>query len=177
MFCIFIFLHELIPKACVCATRACLQSHCKNVDGRDRVNLVKAPTATGVCDPTRAALQRCSRDLNPHPLGRLQRRRRHTNEPAGLYVLNREGMKKKKGEMVWLQGCSLYSSAATSFIICSISIRLPYIPACSHIGALWEFSCATTAMVGIPPPHTPLLPPQTFIIIVTLGARSGPSGP
>lgn len=57
------------------------------------------------------------------------------------------------------------------------SIRLSYIPACSHSGALWEFSSASVGMVGIPPPHMPHYPPGTFIIVVTLGARSGPGGP
>lgn len=95
----------------------------------------------------------------------LQRRWRRTNELVDLYVLNCKHKKRKQF------GCRdaycippqhhysirmgvLYSSLLTYRSPVGIQLR------CSGSG--WNPSTA---------------PPQTFIIIVTLGAKSGPTGP
>lgn len=89
------------------------------------------------------------------------RRWRHTNELIGLYVLNDVH---KKGKSL-AAGMHIVSLCSNVFHYYSTSIRLSYIPARLHGGALWEFSSASVAMVGIPPPHMPHHPLKPLLLL------------
>lgn len=107
----------------------------------------------------------------PYPLVTLQRRRwRHTNELTGLYVLNSQH---EKGNSL-AAGILIVFLRNNVFHHYSTSTWLSYIPACSHIGALWEFSSAAMATVGIPPPHTPHYPLKPLLLLSPQGPDLAP---